>query len=83
MYENVEIEKMVRDESVHKKLYTDPAIFALEMERIWSYLVYVGHESQAQCGDYTTTFTQDVIMVRAAIKTFVLYNRCPHKGFRW
>lgn len=80
-----DIAKMVRDESVHKRLYTDPAIFNMEMERIYgSIWVYVGHESQVpNVGDYITTTlgTQEVIMVRGSDKqVHVLYNRCPHKG---
>jgi 2-chlorobenzoate 1,2-dioxygenase len=75
----------VRADSVHKRVYTDPEIFALEMERIYGQAwIYVGHESQVpKTGDYHTTRIgdQDVIMVRAADgKVHVVYNRCPHKG---
>ncbi|RQT58856.1 aromatic ring-hydroxylating dioxygenase subunit alpha [Burkholderia cepacia] len=76
---------LVRPDSVHKRLYTDPAIFALEMERIYGRAwIYVGHESQVKtAGDYHTTRIgdQDVAMVRASDGTIhVIYNRCPHKG---
>ncbi|MCA7975875.1 aromatic ring-hydroxylating dioxygenase subunit alpha [Burkholderia cepacia] len=76
---------LVRPDSVHKRLYTDPAIFALEMERIYGRAwIYVGHESQVKtAGDYHTTRIgdQDVVMVRASDDTIhVIYNRCPHKG---
>ncbi|MGN8186800.1 aromatic ring-hydroxylating dioxygenase subunit alpha [Burkholderia sp. 22088] len=76
---------LVRPDSVHKRLYTDPAIFALEMERIYGRVwIYVGHESQVKtAGDYHTTRIgdQDVVMVRASDGTIhVIYNRCPHKG---
>ncbi|KVF21530.1 ribosomal subunit interface protein [Burkholderia cepacia] len=76
---------LVRPDSVHKRLYTDPAIFALEMERIYGRAwIYVGHESQVKtAGDYHTTRIgdQDVVMVRASDGTIhVIYNRCPHKG---
>ncbi|MDN7911099.1 aromatic ring-hydroxylating dioxygenase subunit alpha [Burkholderia cepacia] len=76
---------LVRPDSVHKRLYTDPAIFALEMERIYGRAwIYVGHESQVRtAGDYHTTRIgdQDVVMVRASDGTIhVIYNRCPHKG---
>lgn len=76
---------LVRPDSVHKRLYTDPAIFALEMERIYGRAwIYVGHESQVKTvGDYHTTRIgdQDVVMVRASDGTIhVIYNRCPHKG---
>ena len=76
---------LVRPDSVHKSVYTDPAIFDLEMQRIYGKAwIYVGHESQVpKAGDYHTTRLgdQDVIMVRASDgKVHVLYNRCPHKG---
>ncbi|MGE8318615.1 MAG: aromatic ring-hydroxylating dioxygenase subunit alpha [Comamonas sp.] len=76
---------MVRADSVHRSVYTDPRIFDLEMERIYGKAwIYVGHESQVPgTGDYHTTRLgdQDVVMVRAADKqVHVLYNRCPHKG---
>lgn len=82
---NEEIAGLIRADSVHKKVYTDPEIFALEMERIYGQAwIYVGHESQVkQPGDYHTTRVgdQDVIMVRGTDgKVKVLYNRCPHKG---
>ena len=82
---NEALARLVRDDSVHKRLYTDPEIFQLEMDRIYGQAwIYVGHESQVRkTGDYHTTRIgdQDVIMVRAADgKVHVVYNRCPHKG---
>ena len=82
---NETIASLVRPDSVHKRVYTDPEIFALEMERIYGQAwIYVGHESQVpQAGDYHTTRLgdQDVVMVRAADRQIhVVYNRCPHKG---
>ncbi|VWB14835.1 ribosomal subunit interface protein [Burkholderia aenigmatica] len=76
---------LVRPDSVHKRLYTDPAIFELEMERIYGQAwIYVGHESQVKAaGDYHTTRIgdQDVVMVRGTDgAVHVVYNRCPHKG---
>ena len=80
-----ELSALVREDSVHKRVYTDPEIFRLEMQRIYGQAwVYVGHESQVKnTGDYHTTRIgdQDVIMVRGADgKVNVLYNRCAHKG---
>ncbi|MFZ3120913.1 MAG: aromatic ring-hydroxylating dioxygenase subunit alpha [Variovorax sp.] len=80
-----ELAALVRPDSVNKRVYTDPAIFALEMDRIYGRAwIYVGHESQVpNTGDYHTTRLgdQDVVMVRAADGAVkVLYNRCPHKG---
>ena len=38
---------LVRDDHIHGSLYTDPALFELEMQRIWARTwVYVGHESE-------------------------------------
>jgi phenylpropionate dioxygenase-like ring-hydroxylating dioxygenase large terminal subunit len=75
----------VQDDRVHRDVYTDPAIFDLEMTRLWSRTwLYVGHTSQVpQPGDYVTTdlATQPVILVRhtdGAVR--VLMNRCAHKG---
>ena len=37
---------LVRDDRVHRSVYTDPAIFDLEMDRIFGRAwIYVGHES--------------------------------------
>lgn len=76
---------LVQRDRVDKRVYTDQAIFELEMERIFGRAwLYIGHESQvAKPGDYVTTYMglQPVIMVRhrdGAIH--VLHNRCPHRG---
>src|ERR1700691_3456550 len=47
----------IRPGRVHRSLYTDPEIFALELERIFGRAwIYVGHESQVpQAGDYVQT----------------------------
>jgi len=76
---------LVGNRRVHRRVYTDPAIFALEQQRIFGRAwLYVGHESQvAKPGDFYTTVLagQPVVMVRAgdgAVR--VLFNRCPHRG---
>ena len=76
---------LVRADSVHKRVYTDPALFALEMKYIYARAwIYVGHDSQVpEPGDVHTTRLgdQEVILVRGADRqVHVLYNRCPHKG---
>ncbi|MBT7952749.1 MAG: Rieske 2Fe-2S domain-containing protein [Gammaproteobacteria bacterium] len=80
-----EISSLVEKDRVHKRVYTDPAIFELEMQRIWGTAwVFIGHESQVpKPGDYyaTTLGKQSVIMTRhhdGEVK--VLFNRCSHKG---
>src|SRR3954463_2369782 len=83
--ERMNLAQLVEPDRVHRSVYTDPAIFDLEMdnifERIW---VYCGHESQVkQPGDYwaVTIGRQPMVMVRQKDGTLaVLYNRCPHRG---
>jgi phenylpropionate dioxygenase-like ring-hydroxylating dioxygenase large terminal subunit len=80
-----ELASLVRADSVHKRVYTDPALYALEMKYIYGRAwIYVGHESQVPApGDYHTSLLgdQEVILVRATDRqVHVLYNRCPHKG---
>ena len=83
----LDVSKLVEPDRVHRSCYTDPDIFALEMENIhhktW---VYVGHDSQLKRpGDFWTTYVgaQPMIMVRDAQGGIhVLYNRCPHRGTR-
>ena len=42
-----DLSKFIQPGRVHRSLYTDPAIFELEMQRIFGVAwVYVGHESQ-------------------------------------
>jgi phenylpropionate dioxygenase-like ring-hydroxylating dioxygenase large terminal subunit len=80
-----DVSKYVEPNRVRRELYTDPAIFELEMqrihERVW---IYCGHESQVpKTGDYYTLQIgrQPMVMVRAVDgKVHVLYNRCPHRG---
>lgn len=70
---------------VHTRNYTDPAIFRLEMERIFARTwVYVGHESEiAEPGSYKTTYIglQPVIVTRAEDGAVnVMFNRCRHRA---
>jgi len=78
---------LVREDRVHRRVYTDPEIFDLEMARLWSRAwIYVGHESQVpEVGCYytTTVGTRPVVMVRDETdRVRVLHNRCAHKGAR-
>ncbi len=82
---NAELAHLVQPDRVHKRVYTDPAIFDLEMERIWGRAwVFIGHESQVKSpGDFFTTTIgkQPVIVTRHTDnRVHVLYNRCAHKG---
>ncbi|MFO1319324.1 MAG: Rieske 2Fe-2S domain-containing protein [Burkholderiales bacterium] len=79
------LQDLVEPGRVHRRVYTDPAIFDREMTHIFETVwVYCGHESQVpQPGDYYTVRIgrQPMILVRdldGGIR--VLHNRCPHRG---
>lgn len=79
------LQRLVEPNRVHRRLYTDPAIFELELERIFGRAwVYVGHESQIpDAGDYITVDVgrQRLIIVRHDDgRIHGLYNRCAHRG---
>lgn len=77
--------RLIEPHRVHGSLYTNPDIFAEELERIWyRSWVYVGHESEiAQPNDYVrkSIGPQDVIMTRSRDgEAHLLLNRCSHRG---
>jgi benzoate/toluate 1,2-dioxygenase subunit alpha len=79
------VDEAPRDFRVHSAAYTDPAIFDLEMERIFEQTwVYVAHESELpRPGDFRTSAigTQPVIVSRGPDGGVrVLLNRCRHRG---
>ena len=83
--DSADLRQLVRPAAVHRRLYIDPGIFALERERIFKRAwLYVGHESQARLpGDFFVTELagQSVVMARhtdGALR--VLFNRCAHRG---
>lgn len=76
---------LVREDRVHRSVYTDPAIFELELDRVFGRAwLFVGHDSQVpNPGDFVTTTLgrQPVVMARGLDgKVRVLYNRCGHRG---
>ncbi|HEY2978094.1 MAG TPA: Rieske 2Fe-2S domain-containing protein, partial [Burkholderiaceae bacterium] len=81
------VRSLVQPDRVHRDLYINEEIFALEQEHFfvntWN---YVGHDSQVpQPGDYVTNEIagQPLIVVRhddGSVR--VLMNRCAHKGSR-
>ncbi len=80
-----EIAKLIEPGRVHRRVYTDPDLFELEMERIFGRAwLFVGHTSQVpNPGDYITTELgrQPVVMTRHSDgAVHVLLNRCTHRG---
>lgn len=77
--------ELVREDRVHTSLYTDPAIFEAEIERIFNTTwVWVAHDSELpNKNDWITTFVgrQPVIVNRdKAGVVRVMLNRCRHRG---
>ncbi len=76
---------LIRAEQVHGSVYSDPAIFEAELEKIWYRTwVYVGHASEIpQPNDFVmkSIGPQAIIMTRDAEgKIHLLLNRCSHRG---
>ena len=81
----IDYKTLVQDDRIHVSLYTDPRIFADEMDLIFARgWVFVGHDSEVPSpGDFVTREigTQPVIMVRkkdGGVSVFL--NRCMHRG---
>lgn len=82
-----ELSSLVHEDRVHRRVYTDPAIFELEMERIFGRCwMFLAHESQVRKpGDFVLTRLgrEDVIVSRdAGGALHGLVNRCAHRGAR-
>ena len=82
---DAELASLIAPGRVHRRVYTDPRIFELEMERIFGAAwLYVGHESQIKDpGDYFATRMgrKPVVLVRDAEGTVrVIHNQCAHRG---
>src|SRR5271156_1585482 len=80
-----ELRRLVRGDSVHRTLYTDPSIFDKEMVRVFGGTwTYVAHESQIPKNDdfFTTQLgVRPIIVTRDGRgKINVLLNRCTHRG---
>jgi phenylpropionate dioxygenase-like ring-hydroxylating dioxygenase large terminal subunit len=76
---------LVADARVHRRFYTDPAVFAEERRRIYRRVwLWVGHESQLEApGDFFTTRMagERVILARHTDGTIrAFHNRCMHRG---
>lgn len=80
-----DIANLIRTDAVHRDVYTDPEVFALEMERIFNTTwVYLAHASEIkQANDYKTTYLgrHPVVVVRLEDGSITaLINRCRHRG---
>jgi phenylpropionate dioxygenase-like ring-hydroxylating dioxygenase large terminal subunit len=81
----IDYKTLVRDDRIHASLYTDPRVFADELERIFhAGWVFVGHDSEVpRPGDFVTRRLgrEPVILVRGTDGgVAVLVNRCMHRG---
>lgn len=79
--------ELVLEDRVHRSIYTDPAIFEMEMTRVFGAVwVYLAHESQVPANDDFVTARlglRPIIVVRDSGGTLrALYNRCTHRGAR-
>jgi 2-chlorobenzoate 1,2-dioxygenase len=80
-----ELRGMVQGDRVHRRVYSDPAVFDLEMDRLYGTAwIFVAHASQiANPGDFILSRIgrHSVIAARDGDgKVHVLLNRCPHRG---
>lgn len=80
-----EFDALIRPDRIHRRLYTDPAIFDLELTRVFAASwCFVAHESMIpDPGDFHTTSVggRSVVVTRGADGAIsVLLNRCTHRG---
>src|SRR5262249_52289597 len=80
-----ELSSLVRADRVNRKIYVDPDLFELELERIFYFgWIFVAHESQLpRPGDFfcTRVGRQPILVTRHADgRVYAHYNRCAHRG---
>ncbi|MFT4211535.1 MAG: aromatic ring-hydroxylating dioxygenase subunit alpha [Microbacterium sp.] len=80
-----DIDRLVTPDHVHRRLYTDDAIFEQEMRTVFGgSWAYVGHESElAEPGSFVRRRlgTRAVLLTRSAGgEISVVLNRCSHRG---
>ncbi len=83
--QRIDVGSLVKEDRVHKKLYSDPDIFEAELDKVFTKTwVWVAHESEVpDVGSYKTSFVgrHPVIVSRDRKKAIhVLLNRCRHRG---
>ena len=80
-----DFDDLVREDKVHRRIYTDPAIFAAEMRAIFGGVwVYLAHESQIPRNDdfiASQLGLRPLVVVRDGEgRLRALFNRCTHRG---
>lgn len=85
MQQKIAYDALVQRDRVHGSLYTDPAVFSDEMEKIFHKgWVFVGHTSEVpDIGDFKRRQIgrQPVIITRnPGNEVKLLFNRCTHRG---
>jgi len=81
----IDLDCLIQEDRVHGSLYTNDALFELEMQQIfYGGWVFVGHDSEIpSAGQFQrrTIGREEVIMVRQKDQSIaVLSNRCAHRG---
>ena len=76
---------LVRPGRVRRRIYSDPAIFEREMDRVFGRAwIYVGHESEVrEPGDFVRTRIgrKPMVMTRHEDgRICVIHNQCAHRG---
>ena len=82
-----EIESLFQGSRVHRRVYVDPEIFEVELDRVFGRAwLYVAHESQLKAsGDFVRAQLPqfDILIVRGKDGQLRgLHNRCAHRGVK-
>ncbi|HZS02511.1 MAG TPA: Rieske 2Fe-2S domain-containing protein [Chloroflexota bacterium] len=77
--------ELVRDDRLHRRIYTDPAVFEAELQRIhYRTWVYLAHESEIpNAGDFKCVYIgrQPLLVCRDKEGgVHVVFNRCTHRA---
>ncbi len=81
----IDVDTLAGVDRAHRRLYSDPAIFEMEQQRIFSRTwLYVAHESELKhAGDFVAARMArlPVLVTRDSEGAInVLVNRCGHRG---
>lgn len=78
------VDRLVTDTKIHRRIYTDPEIFSAEVENIFSRTwLFVAHEDEIpKVGDFCTLEVagQPMLLCRASDGVHLFYNTCRHRG---